>query len=151
MLELGAGFHPELSGHENVLLNAAILGFSRAEALEKMDQIIEFSELGDLIGMQVQNYSSGMLMRLGFSIAAHLNSEILLFDEVLAVGDAGFQRKCLTKIGELHEKGVTVVLVTHSPDQVRGHCNRCIVFDSTKVVYEGEPTRGCEVYLSTVI
>jgi ABC-type polysaccharide/polyol phosphate transport system ATPase subunit len=150
LLELGAGFHEELSGYENIFLNAAILGFSRAQILQTVDQIIEFSELGEKIHMPVRNYSSGMLVRLGFSVATHLAAPILLFDEILAVGDVGFQKKCLAKIEELHSAGRTIVLVTHDPVQIREHCSRCIVIEKGRKVYDGPPDGGAQIYLNTV-
>lgn len=146
LLELGAGFAPELNGYENVFLNASILGYGKKEIESKVEQIIEFSELGENIYKPVQKYSSGMLVRLGFSIASHLDADILLFDEILAVGDVGFQTKCLRKIEELHGKGKTIVLVTHSPEQVEKFCNRCIVFDRHGIVYDGAPKAGAGTY-----
>lgn len=146
LLELGAGFATELNGYENVLLNASILGFSRREVTEKISDIIEFSELGDAIERPVRNYSSGMLVRLGFSIAVHLDAEILLFDEILAVGDVGFQEKCLRKIHEVHASGRTIVLVTHNPEQVEQFCNRCILFDNQGIAYDGPPADGAKSY-----
>lgn len=151
LLELGAGFAMELNGYENVFLNASILGYGKKEIEGKVDQIIEFSELGENIYKPVQKYSSGMLVRLGFSIAAHLNADILLFDEILAVGDVGFQNKCLRKIAELHGQGKTIVLVTHSPEQVTRFCNRCIVFDRHGIVYDGPPKDGAGLYESLFI
>lgn len=148
LLELGAGFAEELSGYENIFLNAAILGFSRKKMSEEIQKIIDFSELGEKIHMPVRNYSSGMLVRLGFSIAAHLEASILLFDEILAVGDVGFQKKCLAKINELYHSGKAVVLVTHSPEEVRRFCNRCIVFENKKILFDGDPTTGTQVYLN---
>lgn len=148
LLELGAGFSEELSGYENIFLNAAILGFSRKKMQDDISKIIEFSELGDKIHMPVRNYSSGMLVRLGFSIAAHLEASILLFDEILAVGDVGFQKKCLSKIDELYKAGKSIILVTHSPDEVRRHCKRCIVFENKKILFDGDPEQGTQVYLN---
>tara|TARA_B110001454_G_scaffold219057_1_gene249611 strand:- start:50516 stop:51262 length:747 start_codon:yes stop_codon:yes gene_type:complete len=148
LLELGAGFSEELSGYENVFLNAAILGFSRKKMMDDVDRIIEFSELGEKIHMPVRNYSSGMLVRLGFAIAAHLDASILLFDEILAVGDMGFQRKCLAKIDELYHAGKSIILVTHSPEQVERFCKRCIVFENKKVIFDGPAREGTQVYLN---
>lgn len=148
LLELGAGFADELSGYENIFLNGAILGFNRQKMTDYLDSIIEFSELGEKIHMPVRNYSSGMLVRLGFSIAAHLDAPILLFDEILAVGDVGFQKKCLDKIDELYKSGRSIILVTHSPEQVTAFCNRCIVFDNKKLVFDGPPEEGTKVYLN---
>ncbi len=146
LLELGAGFAPELSGHENIFLNAAILGYNRAETLKKVDEIIEFSELGDKIFMPVKNFSSGMLVRLGFAIATNMDAPILLFDEILAVGDLGFQIKCLNRINDLYKSGRTIVLVTHNPTQIEEYCNRCVVFDNKKIVFDGDPKFGVKVY-----
>ncbi|WP_413294133.1 ABC transporter ATP-binding protein [Bdellovibrio sp. HCB185ZH] len=147
VLELGAGFADELSGFENIFLNAAILGFGRKETEEKISSIIEFSELGDHIQAPVRNYSSGMLVRLAFSIACHLDAPILLFDEILAVGDIGFQRKSLMKIEELHKQGKTIILVTHSPEQVSSYCNRCILIDKHSVAFDGDAKEGAKRYL----
>jgi ABC-2 type transport system ATP-binding protein len=150
LIELGAGFHSDLSGYENIFLNAAILGFGRKAALDAFDEILAFSELGEMIYMPVKNYSSGMLIRLGFSIAAHLTAPIILMDEVLAVGDQGFQAKCLKKIHELHQEGRTIVVITHDPEAVRQHCNRCIVFDKHQIIFDGDPREGADVYMKSV-
>ncbi len=150
LIELGAGFHMDLSGHENIFLNAAILGFGRKATLEALPKILEFAELGEKIYMPVKNYSSGMMIRLGFSIATHLSAPILLLDEVLAVGDAGFQEKCLKKIHQLHQEGRTIVLITHDPGAVRTHCNRCIVIADRKKIYDGNAIDGTDVYLKDV-
>lgn len=146
LLELGAGFVEDLSGFDNIFLNAAILGFGRERTRRSLSAIIDFSELGERIHMPVRSYSSGMLVRLGFSIAVHLDAPILLFDEILAVGDVAFQQKSLEKIMELHAKGRTIILVTHSPEQVEKHCNRCIVIDGHHKVYDGKPAAGVNVY-----
>ncbi len=146
LLELGAGFATELSGYENIFLNGAILGFGRAHTLRHLNSIIEFSELGEAIERPVRKYSSGMLVRLGFSIAVHLDADILLFDEILAVGDIGFQEKCLNKIRELHQTGRTIILVTHNPDQVEKMCSRCIVFEQNGILFDGDPKVGVAKY-----
>lgn len=146
LLELGAGFSDELTGYENIFLNAAILGYGRTRTNEKLKKIIEFTELGDHIYKPIRNYSNGMVVRLGFSIATHLESQILFFDEVLSVGDLWFQQKCIAKIRELHNAGRTVVLVTHSPDQVRNFCTRCLVFNSGKLGFDGNPDEGAKYY-----
>jgi ABC-type polysaccharide/polyol phosphate transport system ATPase subunit len=148
LLELGAGFADELSGYENIFLNAAILGFNREKINSCLNDVVEFSELGEKIHMPVRNYSSGMLVRLGFSIAVHLDAPILLFDEILAVGDTGFQEKCLQKIEQIYKSGRTIILVTHSPEQVQKFCNRCIVFNDKKVAYDGPAEQGVKKYLS---
>lgn len=150
LIELGAGFDGELSGYENIFLNASILGFGRVATLKAVDTIIEFSELGEKIYMPVKNYSSGMLVRLGFSIASHLSAPILLCDEVLAVGDAGFQSKCLKRIRQLHNEGRTIVLVTHDGGAVQSFCKRCIVIAHQQIEYDGPAKQGVEVYLKLV-
>ncbi len=150
LIELGAGFHGDLSGYENIFLNASILGFGKKATLAVVPQIIEFSELEDKIYMPVKNYSSGMLVRLGFSIASHLTAPIILIDEVLAVGDAGFQEKCLKKIRGLHQEGRTIILITHSADSVRQNCERCIVIDKQRKIYDGPSSEGVDLYLRTV-
>ncbi|MEK6706259.1 MAG: ABC transporter ATP-binding protein [Bdellovibrionota bacterium] len=150
LIELGAGFHADLSGYENIFLNAAILGFGRKATLAALPEILDFSELGDMIYMPVKNYSSGMLVRLGFAIATHLEAPIILIDEVLAVGDAGFQQKCLKKIHELHSKRRTIILITHSPNAVKEHCDRCIVIDNHRKIFDGNASDGVNVYLRHV-
>jgi ABC-type polysaccharide/polyol phosphate transport system ATPase subunit len=146
LISLGAGFSPELTGYENIFLNASILGFGRKRTLEALDSIIEFSEIAHNIHMPIKNYSSGMVVRLGFSIAAHLDAPILLLDEVLGVGDQGFAQKSMNKIFELHREGRTVVLVTHDPDTVARHCNRCVVLNAGKKIFDGPASEGAEVY-----
>ena len=118
----------------------------RNQTKEKIETIIEFSELGEKIHMPVKNYSSGMILRLGFSIAVMLDAPILVFDEVLGVGDVGFQNKCIQKIVELHRMGRTVVLVTHSPEQVEQYCDRCILFNEKKLVFDGDGAQGAQQY-----
>ena len=130
MLEVGTGFHPEMTGRENVYLNGAILGMTRAEIDAKMAEIIEFSEVGDFIDTPVKRYSSGMFVKLAFSVAAHLDSEIMIMDEVLAVGDMKFQKKCLTKMRQAARRdGKTVLYVSHNMATIRDLCDRCIVLD----------------------
>lgn len=137
LLELGAGFHPDLSGRENIYLNGSILGLSRSEIDEKLGAIIAFAELERFIDMPVRHYSSGMYVRLGFSVAVHTDPEILLVDEVLAVGDAAFQRKCLEKIAELRQEGVTILFISHSPDTVQSLCSRAIWLDEGQLIADG--------------
>src|SRR5919198_2769830 len=127
LLALGAGFHTELTGRENVFLNASILGLSRAEIARLFDDIVAFAELEDFMDTQVKFYSSGMYVRLGFAVAVHVDPAILLVDEVLAVGDEGFQRKCLDRVREFQREGRTIVFVTHAPDQVVRICDRAII------------------------
>lgn len=137
MLELGAGFHPELSGRENIYLNAALLGVAKKDIDLRFDDIVEFSELGPFIDNQVRYYSSGMYTRLGFAVAVNVDPDILLVDEVLAVGDENFQRKCFDKVEEFQREGRTIVFVSHSPDIVRRVCDRAYVLDHGIVVGEG--------------
>lgn len=139
LLELGAGFHPDLSGRENVFLNASIMGLSRAETDAQFDDILAFSGIGDFIDTQVKFYSSGMYVRLAFAVAVHTNPDLLLVDEVLAVGDEAFQRKCLDKIRAFQAEGRTIVLVTHSLSQVTELCDRAILLNRGEVVFDGEP------------
>jgi len=134
LLELGAGFHPELTGRENIILNAIILGMTKKEAESKMEAIIDFSELYDFIDQPIRTYSSGMLARLGFSVAVHIEPEILLIDEILAVGDVNFQKKCISKMLEFKNRGITIILVSHSLDQVKKVCNRIATIEKGKVV-----------------
>ena len=138
LLELGAGFHPDLSGRENVYLNAAILGLSRAEVDERFDEIVAFSGIGEFIDTAVKFYSSGMYVRLAFAVAVHTDPDILLVDEVLAVGDEAFQRKCMDRITQFRDEGRTIVLVSHSAQQVAELCDRGVVLSDGKVVFDGD-------------
>ena len=146
MLELGSGFDPELTGRENVFLNGAILGYTEAFLKEQFDDILEFSELGDFIDMPLKTYSSGMMMRLAFSVATIVQPEILFVDEILAVGDEAFQRKSRAKMLELMGGGTTVLYVSHSLDQIRELCNRVVWLDHGKVVMQGEAAEVCDAY-----
>ena len=150
MLEVGTGFSPEMTGRENVYMNGAILGMTKAEIDAKMDEIIEFSEVRDFIDTPVKRYSSGMYVKLAFSVAAHLDSEIMIMDEVLAVGDMAFQKKCLTKMKEAAQKdGRTVLYVSHNMNTIRQLCERCIVLDKGKVVFVGDVEEAIGVYLGS--
>lgn len=146
LLELGAGFHPDLTGRENVFLNGSILGFSRAQIERIFDDIVEFSELGPFVDSQVKHYSSGMYARLGFAVAVNVEPQILLIDEVLAVGDEAFQRKCLDRIDRFQHEGRTLLLVTHSPDLARQICDRVVVLDHGSQVFDGDPGEAAAVY-----
>lgn len=146
MLELGSGFDPELTGRENVFLNGAILGYTEAFLKEQFDDILEFSELGDFIDMPLKTYSSGMMMRLAFSVATIVQPEILIVDEILAVGDEAFQRKSRAKMLELMGGGTTVLYVSHSLDQIRELCNRVVWLDHGKVVMQGGAAEVCDAY-----
>jgi ABC-2 type transport system ATP-binding protein len=139
LLELGAGFHPDLTGRENVYLNASIMGLSRAETESKFDDIVAFSGIADFIDTQVKFYSSGMYVRLAFAVAVHTDPDLLLVDEVLAVGDEAFQRKCLDKIRSFQEEGRTIILVTHNLSQVVELCDRAILLNKGEMVFDGEP------------
>ena len=148
MLEVGTGFNGEMTGRENVYLNGAILGMTKAEIDAKMEQIIEFSEVRDFIDTPVKRYSSGMYVKLAFSVAAHLDSEIMIMDEVLAVGDMAFQKKCLDKMREAAKKeGRTVLYVSHNMNTIRQLCDRCVVLDKGKVVFEGDVEEAISIYL----
>ncbi|GAA5211596.1 ABC transporter ATP-binding protein [Microbacterium kyungheense] len=138
LLELGAGFHPDLSGRENVYLNASILGLTRDQIDQQFDAIVAFSGIGDFIDTAVKFYSSGMYVRLAFAVAVHTDPDILLVDEVLAVGDEAFQRKCMERIAQFREEGRTIILVSHSAQQVAELCDRGIVLADGKVVFDGD-------------
>jgi ABC-2 type transport system ATP-binding protein len=142
LLELGAGFHPDLTGRENVYLNASILGLSRAETDRHFAAIVDFSGIEDFIDTQVKFYSSGMYVRLGFSVAVHLDPDLLLVDEVLAVGDEPFQRKCVDKIAEFQREGRTIILVTHSSQQIMAMCDRVAVLNHGRMIHDGDPIEG---------
>lgn len=148
LLEVGTGFHPELTGRENVFLNGAILGMTRAEITAKFDEIVAFSEVERFIDTPVKHYSTGMSLRLAFAVAAHLEPEILVVDEVLAVGDAEFQRKCLGKMGDVAQQGRTIVLVSHNMAAITDLCGRAMLLNSGRVTAEGEPTDVVAQYLA---
>ncbi|MEE6389415.1 MULTISPECIES: ABC transporter ATP-binding protein [Microbacterium] len=137
LIEVGAGFHPELSGRENVYLNAAILGMTESEIDERFDEIVAFSEIGEFIDQEVKHYSSGMFMRLAFSVAIHVELDILLVDEVLSVGDAPFRAKCSAKIKELTSRGVTMLVVSHNTNMVKDLCQRGVVIKKGKKIFDG--------------
>lgn len=139
LLELGAGFHPDLTGRENVYLNASMLGLSEDQIAERFDRIVEFSEIGQFIDTQVKFYSSGMYVRLAFAVAVHTDPDVLLVDEVLAVGDEAFQKKCLDRIRQFQEEGRTIVLVTHTLSTVEEMCDQAVLLDHGKVLYAGSP------------
>ena len=146
LLELGAGFDGNYSGKENIFLYGAILGYSREFIQSKYDEIVEFSELGDFIEVPVKNYSSGMRARLGFSIATAVEPDVLILDEVLSVGDAGFRKKSLAKVQSLFESGVTVLFVSHSIDQVMAICDTAILLDHGKIISQGPVEEVTKVY-----
>lgn len=148
LLELGAGFHPDLTGRENVYLNASILGLSREETDEHFDDIVEFSGIGEFIDTQVKFYSSGMYVRLAFAVAINVNPDILLVDEVLAVGDEAFQKKCLAKIRAFQEEGRTIILVTHTLNQITDLCTRAVVLAKGHIVFDGDPEDAVSILRS---
>ncbi len=141
LIEVGAGLHPDLSGRENIFLNGAILGMSEAEINRKFDAIVDFSEMEKFLDSEVRHYSSGQFMRLAFATAVHTDSDIFLIDEVLAVGDQPFRKKCMGRIRELKDEGRTMVFVSHNPKQVLKLCNRGLVLEAGVMVYEG-PAAG---------
>ena len=151
MLEVGTGFHQELTGRENIYMNGAILGMTKAEIDAKMEDIIEFSECRQFIDTPVKRYSSGMYVKLAFSVAAHLDSEIMIMDEVLAVGDMAFQKKCLDKMNDVsRQDGRTILYVSHNMNTIRQLCDRVVVLDHGKVVFDGGVEEGIEIYLNDV-
>ncbi len=148
MLEVGTGFNGEMTGRENIYLNGAILGMTKAEIDQKMEDIIEFSEVREFIDTPVKRYSSGMYVKLAFSVAAHLDSEIMIMDEVLAVGDMAFQEKCLEKMKEVaSEEGKTILYVSHNMYTIKKLCDRCIVLNDGQVIYDGDVDNAIDVYM----
>lgn len=150
LLEVGTGFHPELTGRENLFLNGAILGMRKEEIKRKFDEIVSFAEVEKFIDTPVKHYSSGMYLRLAFAVAAHLEPEILLVDEVLAVGDAAFQKKCLGKMGEVAKEGRTVLFVSHNMGAVRSLCERGIFLENGQVLHQGEVSECIETYFRAI-
>ena len=148
LLELGAGFHPDFSGRENIYFNASIFGLTKKEIDKRIDRIIEFSELGNYIDNPVRTYSSGMYMRLAFAVAINVDADILLVDEVLAVGDQHFQDKCIAKMKELKKEGKTIVFVTHSMHLAESFCDRGIWIENGKVRMDGKSKEVTKKYLS---
>jgi ABC-type polysaccharide/polyol phosphate transport system ATPase subunit len=146
LLELGAGFGQDFTGRENIWLNGALHGFAREDIEERIDAIVEFSELGDFIDVPVKAYSSGMFLRLGFAIVAHLDADVLLIDEILAVGDESFQRKCLNRISQQMEHGATLVLVSHDPTAIERVCDRVVVLDGGRKAFDGPVAEGLLQY-----
>ncbi|MFA5592085.1 MAG: ABC transporter ATP-binding protein [Micavibrio sp.] len=147
LLEVGTGFHPELTGRENIFLNGTILGMKRAEILNRFDEIVEFSGIEKFLDVPVKRYSSGMYVRLAFSVAAHLECEILVVDEVLAVGDAAFQKKCIGKMNEKAKEGRTVLFVSHNMPTIRSLCNRALLLDGGKLMMDGDTSEVLNKYL----
>jgi ABC-type polysaccharide/polyol phosphate transport system ATPase subunit len=150
LIELGAGFHPEISGRENVFINGIMLGLTRREIQQRFDEIVDFAELREFIDAPVKTYSSGMYMRLGFAVAIHVDPDVLLVDEVLAVGDEGFTHKCLDKFAEFRRRGKTILLVTHSLNLVERFCDEALWLDSGRAMAHGDPKRVVGAYLTKV-
>lgn len=150
LLEVGTGFHPELTGKENIFLNGAILGMSKKDIKAKFSEIVAFSGVEQFLDTPVKRYSSGMYVRLAFSVAAHLDSEILIIDEVLAVGDAAFQQKCMKKMEEISKSGRTILFVSHNMDSVAHLCNKAIYLRNGQIVAEGNPNKIIETYLGQI-
>lgn len=146
LIELGAGFHPELTGRENVVLNGVILGMKRVEVEKKFKDIVDFAELWEFIDQPVKHYSSGMYLRLAFAVAVHTDPEILLIDEILAVGDASFQAKCMAKMHEYREQGRTIIIVTHAMETVSSFCERAVFLKQGQVQIMGEAKSVVEAY-----
>ena len=148
LLEVGTGFHPEMTGRENIFLNGSILGMRKVEIEQKFDEIVRFAEIDKFMDTPVKRYSSGMYIRLAFAVAAHLEPEILVVDEVLAVGDAGFQKKCLGKMGDVAKEGRTVLFVSHNMAAIMSLCQRVIVLDHGEIIEDSEPNKAVGVYLN---
>ncbi|MDH2066377.1 ABC transporter ATP-binding protein [Pantoea sp. GD03673] len=147
LLELGSGFNPEFTGRENIYLNAAILGLSREETDRKYDAIIDFADIGDFIDQPVKTYSSGMVVRLAFAVQAQVDPDILIVDEALAVGDAKFQAKCFERLRQLKKNGTSILLVTHSGEQIVTHCDRAVLLSNGQEVYQGIPKKAVNLYM----
>src|SRR6188508_1515709 len=150
LIELGAGFHPEISGRENVFINGIMLGLTKREITDRFDEIVEFAELENFIDAPVKTYSSGMYMRLGFAVAIHVDPDVLLVDEVLAVGDEGFTHKCLDKFAEFKRRGKTILLVTHSLGLVERFCDEALWMDAGSMKAVGDPKRVVGAYITDV-
>ncbi|MBV9762711.1 MAG: ABC transporter ATP-binding protein [Acidobacteriaceae bacterium] len=146
LIELGAGFHHELTGRENILLNGLLLGYSKREMLGRQDRIIEFADIGDFIDAPVKQYSSGMYTRLAFAVATEVDPDILVVDEILAVGDMPFQAKCFEKLKRFRAAGKTILLVTHSMDQVLKFCDRAVYLERGQFLFDGEPEQAVQLY-----
>jgi ABC-type polysaccharide/polyol phosphate transport system ATPase subunit len=146
LLELGAGFHYELTGRENIMLNGLLMGYSKKEMAEREESIIRFADIGEFIDAPVKQYSSGMYIRLAFAVATEINPDILVIDEILAVGDVAFQEKCFARLKQFREQNKTILFVSHSPAQVVQFCDRVIFIDQGEIAFDGDPARGIELY-----
>ncbi len=146
LIELGAGFHHELTGRENILLNGLLMGYSKQQMLERQQRIIDFADIGEFIDAPVKQYSSGMYMRLAFAVATEVDPQILVLDEILAVGDMGFQEKCFDRIQKFKHEGKTILLVTHNMGVVEEHCDRAILLDQGSLIIDGSPNESIAMY-----
>ena len=146
LIELGAGFHHELTGRENILLNGLLMGYSKRDMMERQQAIIDFADVGEFIDAPVKQYSSGMYMRLAFAVAIEVDPQILVLDEILAVGDMGFQQKCFERIRRFRESGKTILLVTHNMDNVEEHCERAILIDHGRIIVDGSADEAIAMY-----
>jgi len=146
LIELGAGFHSELTGRENILINGLLMGYSKAQMVEKEQRIIDFADIGDFIDSPVKQYSSGMYTRLAFAIATEVDPEILIIDEILSVGDAGFQQKSFARIQEFRQAGKTILFVSHSMPMVTMHCDRAVLLENGSVIADGKPSEVATLY-----
>ncbi len=148
LLEVGTGFHGEMTGRENIFLNGSLYGLTRKEIASKVDSIIEFAQINEFIDTPVKRYSSGMFVRLAFAVASHLEPEILIIDEVLAVGDVDFQKRCISKMGEINKSGKTILIVSHNMATIGSFCTRCILIDKGKIIHDGSVDEGISKYLT---
>ena len=146
LLEVGTGFHPDLTGRENIYLNAVILGMRRSEVHRRVDEIVTFADIGEFLDTPIKRYSSGMRMRLAFAVAAHLDRDIFLLDEVLAVGDTDFQEKCLARLQALSSEGRTILMVSHGNDQIARFCSRAMLIDHGRLIESGSPADITQSY-----
>jgi ABC-2 type transport system ATP-binding protein/lipopolysaccharide transport system ATP-binding protein len=146
LLELGAGFHYELTGRENIILSGLLMGYSKKEMAVREESIIQFAEIGEFIDAPVKQYSSGMYIRLAFAVATEIDPDILVIDEILAVGDVGFQQKCFERLHHYRKQNKTILFVSHSPTQVLDLCDRVILIDKGEIAFDGDPARGVELY-----
>jgi ABC-type polysaccharide/polyol phosphate transport system ATPase subunit len=146
MIELGAGFHPELTGRENILMNGLLMGYSKQEMLEREQRIIDFAEIGDFIDSPVKQYSSGMHTRLAFAVATEVDPQVLIIDEILSVGDAGFQQKSFARIQDFRQAGKTILFVSHSMPMITMYCDRAVLLEKGSIVADGDPREIAEMY-----
>ena len=146
LLELGAGFHYELTGRENIMLNGLLMGYSKKDMAAREEKIIRFADIGEFIDAPIKQYSSGMYIRLAFAVATEIDPDILVIDEILAVGDVTFQQKCFDRLAQFRKQNKTILFVSHSPKQVVDFCDRVIVMDQGEIAFDGDPARGVEVY-----